>query len=284
METLNLERLHVLLKGHEQLLEEKRSPPDELLRQNEQFQEAFVRLVQSTILPVLEEIRDVLAGKVESISVLHLRTVVGLRIKLDRWEDFERSLIFFGDHSIQTVRITHEGVGFGLLSQKVGLRDVTPQLVEDEAMKFLRRLLREEQLRWPMDVGETFDGQADRTAAADRSARLRAAVESNPALAAEISSLELLDDHALWNAAQTRMPEPDSERMEELHRKQRLTGLSEAEAQELARLEQQYERVILVRSHSALLLEQRGHDIARLIPRNESRRPASGEIRSLTAG
>lgn len=93
----------------------------------------------------------------------------------------------------------------------------------------------------------------------DRSARLGAALEANPGLAAEIPHLRLLDDPALWNAAQTRMPQPDSERMEELHRKQRLTGLSEAEAQELARLEQQYERVILVRSHSALLLEQRGH-------------------------
>lgn len=117
---------------------------------------------------------------------------------------------------------------------------------------------------------------------ADRSAHLRAAVEANPAF--EIASLELLDDAALWNAAQTRMPPPDAEWMEELHRKQRLTGLSEAEAQELARLEQQYDRVILVRSHSTWLLEQRGHDIRRLIPNNESRRPASGQLRSLTPG
>jgi uncharacterized protein YnzC (UPF0291/DUF896 family) len=117
---------------------------------------------------------------------------------------------------------------------------------------------------------------------ADRSAHLRAAVEANPAF--EIASLELLDDQALWNAAQTRMPPSDAEQMEELHRKQRLTGLSEAEAQELARLEQQYERVILVRSHSTWLLEQRGHDIRRLTSSTESRRPASGQLRSLTPG
>ncbi|HEV2845677.1 MAG TPA: hypothetical protein VG477_12575, partial [Thermoanaerobaculia bacterium] len=60
----------------------------------------------------------------------------------------------------------------------------------------------------------------------DRSARLGAALDASPELAAEISHLRLLDDRALWNAAQTRMPLPDSERMEELHRKQRLTGLS----------------------------------------------------------
>lgn len=46
--------------------------------------------------------------------------------------------------------------------------------------------------------------------------------------------------------------------MEELHRKQRLTGLSEAEAEELTRLEQQYERVILVRSYSDSLLASTG--------------------------
>jgi hypothetical protein len=96
-------------------------------------------------------------------------------------------------------------------------------------------------------------------------ARLKAAMETYPMLGTEISNLELLDDASLWNAAQTRIPPSDSERMEELHRKHRLTGLSEAEAQELARLEQQYERVILVRTHSASLLEQRGHDIRKLI-------------------
>lgn len=109
-------------------------------------------------------------------------------------------------------------------------------------------------------------------------------METNPALDAEISNLGLLDDSALWNAAQTKMPQSDSERMEELHRKQRLTGLSKAESEELSRLEQQYERVILVRSHSALLLEQRGHDIRRLTFNNKSRRPAPGRIRSLTPG
>lgn len=101
----------------------------------------------------------------------------------------------------------------------------------------------------------------------DRNIRLRAALATTPALGAEISNLELLDDSALWNAAQTRMPPPDSERMEELHRKQRLTSLSEIEAEELARLEQQTERVILVRSHSTSLLEKRGHDIRSLTRR-----------------
>jgi hypothetical protein len=85
------------------------------------------------------------------------------------------------------------------------------------------------------------------------------------ALDEELASLGLLDDSALWRSAQTRMPLADSKRMEELHRKQRLAGLSETEGQELTRLEQQYERVILVRSHCAWLLEQRGQDVRELI-------------------
>jgi hypothetical protein len=115
--------------------------------------------------------------------------------------------------------------------------------------------------------------ESNRKAEADR---LRTVLETNPAYDAEISALALLDDRALWNAAGTQMPPSDSERMEELHRKQRLTVLSEAEAEELARLEQQYERVILVRSHSASLLEQRGHDISSLTSRHERRNLASG--------
>ena len=123
-------------------------------------------------------------------------------------------------------------------------------------------------------VDKTTGRKADRMSSAYRSTRLKAAVATHPAFDEEISSLALLDDSALWNAALTRMPEPDSERLEELHRKQRLTGLSEAEAHELARLEQQYDRVILVRSHSASLLQHRGHDIRRLT--QESPRPAIG--------
>ncbi|HYN23103.1 MAG TPA: hypothetical protein VE078_19245 [Thermoanaerobaculia bacterium] len=123
-----------------------------------------------------------------------------------------------------------------------------------------------------------------RGAAAERSARLKAAVGVNPAFGPEISHLELLDNAGLWKAAQTRLPQSDAERMEELHRRQRLTGLSDTEAQELSRFEQQYEFVILVRSHSAMLLEQRGHDIRKLTTRGDSRGSAPGEFRSLTPG
>ena len=157
MNKMNLERLQLLLKRHEEMLEEKRMHPEDFLRQNEPFRESFSRAVRSTIVPVLEEIKDIMVGKVESASIFHRLTAAGLRIKLDRWEDFERSLLFYSDDAAQMVRITHEGVGFGLLSRKVPVSELRPELVEEEAMKFLRRLFGEEQLRRPLNP--TVDGR-----------------------------------------------------------------------------------------------------------------------------
>ncbi len=150
MDKTNVERLYQLLRRHEEMLEEKRAHPEDFLRQNEPFREEFSRAVRSQIVPVLEEIKDIMVGKVESASIFHRVTAAGLRIKLDRWEDFERSLLFFGDDAARVVRVTHDGIGFGLLSRRMPLSELTPAIVEEEAMKFLRRLFGEEQLRRPL--------------------------------------------------------------------------------------------------------------------------------------
>jgi hypothetical protein len=149
MDTANLERLRILLQGHEDLLEEKRSRPEGVVRPNDPFREQFNRVARSVIVPILEEIKDVMVGKVESASIFHRSTAAGLKIKLDRWEDYDRSLLFFGDDAARIVKITHEGIGFSLLSDKLSLAELTPELVEEEAMKFLKRLFGQEQLRRP---------------------------------------------------------------------------------------------------------------------------------------
>ncbi|HZF10759.1 MAG TPA: hypothetical protein VFE33_18375 [Thermoanaerobaculia bacterium] len=169
MDKANVERLRILLKGHEEILEAKRIHPEAVQRQNEGFRESFNAVVRSTILPVLEEIKDLMVGKVESAAIFHRLTAAGLKVKLDRWEDFERSLLFCGDPGSRMIRITHEGVGFGLLSKKVDLAQITPALVEEEAMKFLKRVFGDEQLRRPIPVGppprrrpvSTYDFAAD---------------------------------------------------------------------------------------------------------------------------
>ncbi|HEX9945737.1 MAG TPA: hypothetical protein VGG03_27330 [Thermoanaerobaculia bacterium] len=145
----NRERLEILLKGHEEIVEEKRTRPEGILRQNDPFREQFNRVARSVIVPLLEEIKDVMVGKVESASIFHRSTAAGLKVKLDRWEDYERSLLFFGDDATQMVKITHEGIGFGLLANKVPLSRLDAELVEEEAMKFLKRLFGQEQLRRP---------------------------------------------------------------------------------------------------------------------------------------
>jgi len=149
MDRANIERLHQLLKNHEELLEEKRLHPELAARQHGAFRDAFKAMVRAQVVPVLEEVKNVLVGKVESASIFHGHSAAGLKIKLDRWEDYEKSLLFYGDCGTRMVRVTHEGVGFGMLSQRLNLAQVTQELVEDEVMKFLRRLFADEQLRRP---------------------------------------------------------------------------------------------------------------------------------------
>ena len=149
MNKANVERLKLLLKAHEEILEEKRVHPEMLQKQSLGFRESFKGVVRAVIVPELTEVKDLLVGRVESASIFHGMTAGGLKVKLDRWEDYERSLLFFADPGTRTVRITHEGVGFGLLSRKLDASEITAELVEEEAMKFLKRLFADEQLRRP---------------------------------------------------------------------------------------------------------------------------------------
>jgi len=94
MDKANLERLRILLQGHEELLEEKRSRPEGVLRQNDAFQRAVQprRALGNHAHPGDDQGRD--GGQVESASIFHSSTAAGLKVKLDRWEDYERSLLF----------------------------------------------------------------------------------------------------------------------------------------------------------------------------------------------
>src|SRR5687767_7647536 len=49
-----LEKLQMLLKGHEEMLEEKRMRPEGILRKNDPFREQFSQAARSVIVPVLE--------------------------------------------------------------------------------------------------------------------------------------------------------------------------------------------------------------------------------------
>ncbi|MEK7278150.1 MAG: hypothetical protein AAB427_12440 [Chloroflexota bacterium] len=79
-----------------------------------------------------------------------------------------------------------------------------------------------------------------------------------------LDALATLDDDALQRAAQSRLPGEASAEMERLNLKRQREGLTELEHQSLMALARQYERNMLVRAQSAVLLKERGHDISAL--------------------
>jgi len=77
-----------------------------------------------------------------------------------------------------------------------------------------------------------------------------------------ISPLALLDDESLKRAARSHLAAEVAAQMEGLHLKRQREGLTEVESQTLASLIRQYERAMLVRSHSVALLKKRGYNVS----------------------
>ena len=84
-------------------------------------------------------------------------------------------------------------------------------------------------------------------------------------LAAALAPLVLLDDAALWRAAQSRLSRAATARLAALHRKRQDEGLTSTEAVAAARLLRQYERAMVVRARAAALLMQRGYEVSSLL-------------------
>jgi plasmid stability protein len=90
--------------------------------------------------------------------------------------------------------------------------------------------------------------------------------ENLPAdLTQAVSALHLLDDAALWRAAQSPLPAEVSTQIEDLHLKRQFEGLTPNETQVLSTLMRRYEQTLLVRAQATLLLKQRGHDVSQLV-------------------
>lgn len=84
-------------------------------------------------------------------------------------------------------------------------------------------------------------------------------------LSEAVQGLVVLDDAALWRAARNRLAAEKAARLEALHIKRQAGGISNAEAETLRVLLREYERIMLVRAQAALILNQRGYDVAELI-------------------
>jgi plasmid stability protein len=88
-------------------------------------------------------------------------------------------------------------------------------------------------------------------------------------MADAIAALHLLTDEDLWRAGGTRLDPEKAAELEELHLKRQREGLSASETEALGALMREYARIMLVRSRSAALLKQRGHEVASLGRTNE---------------
>lgn len=137
-------KIETLLTTYEGRREDKRYHPEEMVRRNPEFRERFNQAARKVIVPVLQDVADVLRRRVDSASIFHRLTTAGITVKLDPWEDFDRTLLFFGDDSADVVRVTHEGVGFSYLRARLPLDELTAERVEEEAMNFLERVLHRE--------------------------------------------------------------------------------------------------------------------------------------------
>jgi hypothetical protein len=91
----------------------------------------------------------------------------------------------------------------------------------------------------------------------------------SPELAQEIEALKSLSDKLLWKvAAQSHLTVRESQKLARLNAKQQREGSSSLlpeEAQIQKELLYQYERRMLIRAQAILLLQQRGHDISKLL-------------------
>jgi plasmid stability protein len=88
--------------------------------------------------------------------------------------------------------------------------------------------------------------------------------ELPPVLAEALAALEGLDDAELWQAARERLPDEVSAELQSLHAKQQRTGLTIVERHQAEELCLQFDQAMLTRARAALLLKERGYDVASL--------------------
>jgi hypothetical protein len=79
------------------------------------------------------------------------------------------------------------------------------------------------------------------------------------AFQADLAALDSLDDNALWVMARGHQSSDKMARYDELLDRNRETGLSEVERDELAQLRHDADAFMLRKAHAAILLRWRGH-------------------------
>ncbi|MGD9891343.1 MAG: Arc family DNA-binding protein [Dehalococcoidia bacterium] len=89
--------------------------------------------------------------------------------------------------------------------------------------------------------------------------------ELSPELMSDLESLRDLGDESLWQAARSHLAPEAAGQLELLNIKQQREGLTDQEQQTQSGLLHHYERAMLIRAEAAVLLKERGYDVAGLI-------------------
>lgn len=99
---------------------------------------------------------------------------------------------------------------------------------------------------------------------------LNSALKKDEIQAAEIEKqldqLSLLTDEELWQAATTTASAEENELIQVLLEKQQREGLTNSETEQVQTLSNRFNQIMLIRAKSAVILSERGHNIAHLAP------------------
>lgn len=141
MRQTHLDHLTELLAEHDRRRKDGTAKPENRAVLAPEFREEFSLAVRTVVLPIVEEAVANLRHRVERASLFHQLGTAGMRVKLDQWEDYERSLVFDGDPRSRKVRVTHEGTGFSRLAAELTVDQLDTDEVERQVYHFLDRLL-----------------------------------------------------------------------------------------------------------------------------------------------
>lgn len=115
---------------------------------------------------------------------------------------------------------------------------------------------------------DTLDASASLTIAGQVARLIRD--DLSPELAGEVMGLTGLNDKALWKAARSRIRAASLKELNRFNYKQQKYGaasLSESEHFSQQELLDEHGRYLVIRAYAALILKERGYDIASLGPR-----------------
>jgi len=78
----------------------------------------------------------------------------------------------------------------------------------------------------------------------------------------DLAAMDQLDDELLWKIARSRKSQNEMIRYEELLEQSKSKTLNDSERKELIALREEADRFMLRKSHAAVLLRWRGHDVS----------------------